>query len=412
MADFEECWAGGERYEMVQLPDSLVDTTIFVGNLCEFVNDGMLSEIFQKVTNLSSLPACIARKPNASSKRYGFVTFPTVREKEMAIIRFSGYELNGRKMKVEPIIDKPGRNRVRVPGKLVAYTLGESRVLRKVKDEVKAEKKDTHAERITRDDVERLSRGQPAKKKRYGDKNVPHKLNGKDRGAFDRAARHGYVTLEGTGYRRGRKGSALANIHRQWCDARAKPQVILCKASGGRPLDNVIVDLSPLRLGALSPDMSMVDEFLTKWKAEMVHAAEKSGMILKSEYVEDNSQTLDIFTEDGDGVQTELVITIDPDSWASQPLWNLPAISMGVFEGERTQAKAMAKELSLLWKVTEADEDNDNQDELMAIPLETKQKKKWNDRKQGKAKRADRYKERGLRKHRGGRRRNEEHMLW
>ena len=34
-ADYGEILAGGERYEMVELPDSMVDTTIFVGNLCE-----------------------------------------------------------------------------------------------------------------------------------------------------------------------------------------------------------------------------------------------------------------------------------------------------------------------------------------------------------------------------------------
>ena len=34
-ADYGELLAGGQRYEMVELPDSMVDTTIFVGNLCE-----------------------------------------------------------------------------------------------------------------------------------------------------------------------------------------------------------------------------------------------------------------------------------------------------------------------------------------------------------------------------------------
>lgn len=34
-ADYGEILAGGQRYEMVELPDSMVDTTIFVGNLCE-----------------------------------------------------------------------------------------------------------------------------------------------------------------------------------------------------------------------------------------------------------------------------------------------------------------------------------------------------------------------------------------
>ena len=78
-----ETFVGGERYEMVALPDRMVSTTVIVHNLCEFVNDGMLSDLFQRVSTLKSVPACVARKPNASSKGYGFVTFPTVQEKEV-----------------------------------------------------------------------------------------------------------------------------------------------------------------------------------------------------------------------------------------------------------------------------------------------------------------------------------------
>lgn len=84
-ADMMEVFVGGMRYEMVELPDSLVDTTIFVGNLCEFVSDEDLSALFQQVSALNFLPACVARKPNSSSLCYGFVTFPTVQEKEVCI---------------------------------------------------------------------------------------------------------------------------------------------------------------------------------------------------------------------------------------------------------------------------------------------------------------------------------------
>lgn len=334
-----------ERYEMVRLPDSLVPTTIFVGNLCEFVTDDMLSTLFQEVSSLLSVPACVARKANANSLKYGFVTFVTAEEKEAAILRFNGYELNGRPMKVEEIIDKPGCNRVRVPEKLVAYTVGAAK---KTRDG----KKNT-LRRVSRDDVERLSRGQPAKKRGYGSRGVPHRLNENERGAFERAARNGFVTLDGTGYRRGRKGSPLANIHRQWCDARAKPQIVLCKASGGRPLDNVIVDFSPLRIGALSPDRKTVDGFLTSWKADVLMAACEAGMTLKTEYEEDNSEQLDVDSEE-ETVETRFVITVDSavtDAWATEPIWRLPSVSIGVFEGERSKAKAMAKRLAELWEV-------------------------------------------------------------
>jgi len=110
---------------MVELPDSMLDTTIFVGNLCEFVTDDMLSSLFQQVSTLNFVPACVARKPNMSSLKYGFVTFPTVSEKEAAIIKFTGYVLNNKVMKVEEIQDFDKVKRVRVPEKLVVYAVGE-----------------------------------------------------------------------------------------------------------------------------------------------------------------------------------------------------------------------------------------------------------------------------------------------
>lgn len=83
-ADPIEQIVGGERYEMVPLPDSMLSTTIFVGNLCEFVTDDILSLLFSSVSKMISVPACVARKPNMSSLQYGFVTFPTVQEKEVS----------------------------------------------------------------------------------------------------------------------------------------------------------------------------------------------------------------------------------------------------------------------------------------------------------------------------------------
>ena len=82
-ADLMEMMAGGERYEMVPLPDSMVDTTLFVGNLNEFAKDEDLSDFFKTVSTLQSVPACVARKANMASMEYGFVSFPNVEEKEV-----------------------------------------------------------------------------------------------------------------------------------------------------------------------------------------------------------------------------------------------------------------------------------------------------------------------------------------
>ena len=82
--DLYEMMMGGERYEMVPLPDRMCDTTIFVGNLCEFVHDDDLSQLFQTVSTLQSVPACVVRKANMQSLRYGFVSFLSVEEKEVS----------------------------------------------------------------------------------------------------------------------------------------------------------------------------------------------------------------------------------------------------------------------------------------------------------------------------------------
>lgn len=328
----------GKKYSMVELPDSLMETTIFVGNLNDFVTDEILSDLFKQASSLNSVPSVVARKPNYNSLNYGFVTFPTVAEKEAAIIRFHGYTLQGKQIKVEPI--KEDGPRVRVPEGLVTYTVGESKKTRGGQTNT--------LRRISKDDVVRLSRGQPAKKKGYGSRGVCHRLNDEETQAFERAGRSGYVTLQGTGYRRGRKGSPLGNIHRQWCDARAKPQIILCKASGGRPLDNVIIDLSPLRIHANSDDNAVVDSFLSEWKTQILDAAKISGMTLKTEYEEDNTKT--IIENDETDIDDSFSLNADCAAWSSYPIWRLQSISMGIFEGERADAKTMAKKLAVLWE--------------------------------------------------------------
>ena len=84
-ADVMERWMGGARYEVTPLPDSMMDTTLFVGNLDEFVCDEDLSQLFQAASHLNSVPACVVRKPDMTSLRYGLVTFPSKEEKEVRL---------------------------------------------------------------------------------------------------------------------------------------------------------------------------------------------------------------------------------------------------------------------------------------------------------------------------------------
>lgn len=366
-ADPTELLVGGERYSMVPLPDSMVDTTVFVGNLGEFVNDDHLSSLFASVSSLQSLPACVVRKPDMTSLEYGFVSFPTVQEKESAIIRLDGFQYKGRPLRVEPIRDHPTFGRVRVPERLVDYVSG---IAKKTKSG-----KLNGLRRISCDDVDRLSRGQPSKKRGYGSRNVPHRLNEVERAELNRASAKGFLVLAGTGNRRTRKGSPLANIHRQWCDARGKPQIIVFKAvaGGGKEcgavVDQVVVDLSPLRLHGLFDSDEQVADFLVKWKAEILSAAAESGMEMRDECL-DNDDDDDVNECDHDD-DCGLLQRVDESSyvvnymgkdvqeaWASNPIWKLPVVSIGVFEGQRSQAKSMARQLALLWEIPEESKDN------------------------------------------------------
>jgi hypothetical protein len=268
------------------------------------------------------------------------------RLKQTAIIQYNGYEWNGKSLKVERIMDIPGRNRVLVPERMVSYVIGAVKKTRSGKPST--------LRRISRDDVERLSRGQPSKKKGYGSRNVPHRLNDDERREMDRAAKKGYLELAGSGNRRTRKGSPLANIHRQWCDARDKPQILLFKAVSGRPEDELVIDLSPLRLNGLYDDAKQAEEFFVKLKTEILSAAASAGMELRSDDNADDEESAEPVQDDEN--LSEYVLTlgeISQEAWASQPIWKLPMVSIGSFEGERAKAKAMARELAILWEVPE-----------------------------------------------------------
>ena len=63
-----------------------------------------------------------------------------------------------------------------------------------------------------------------------------------------------FLTLKGSGYRAERKGSPLANIYRQFCDASRIPCILVEQGVGNNPEDTVLVDFSPLR----QPELSQV----------------------------------------------------------------------------------------------------------------------------------------------------------
>jgi uncharacterized protein YecT (DUF1311 family) len=228
-------------------------------------------------------------------------------------------------------------------------------------------------QRISKDDVERLSRGQPSKRRGYGSRNVPHRLNDVERQEFDRAIKKGYLTLLGNGNRRTRKGSPLKNIHRQWCDARDKPQILLYKAvSGNAVVDEVIIDLSPLRLNGLFDTPKLVEDFILRWKSQILTAAFESGMELSNSSLQSSSNfkeddECETYSsqddDDADCVEEVQILTtytitlqaMDHQAWATNPIWQLPVVSLGTFQGERSKAKTMASTLAKLWDIPEID---------------------------------------------------------
>lgn len=347
-------------------------------------------------------------------------------------MRFHGYNLMGRNIKVEEIRDHPKKGRVRVPENLVSYVIGEvkktrdgkandMRRIRRLEQNNKGDHKNSNSKNTT-------PRNSSAKKKNGNKKKSAklsrNKLTDLEEQEMQRALKRGYLTLEGTGYRRGRKTSALACAHREWCDEHRQPQIVLCKASGGRPLDCIVVDLSPLRM---HPDLvNMPDhDFLLYRKTQILTAAANADMALRSDYLEDNCESLwnpayegiededdddddgyddyagydencidsagdeyegdsleelcsildeateciVLMSDDGEHIECDHLVTDDDDETRGKakrkaakklqrltmaPISELPSQSLGVFEGERTNAKAMAKELALLWGIPDS----------------------------------------------------------
>lgn len=96
------------------------------------------------------------------------------------------------------------------------------------------------------DDIERISYGKAAKRRGTGSRGVPHRLNEAERKEWDLAKKRRFLTLRGSGWRRERGDSPLANIYRNFCDAVGIPAISVERGLAGDS-DTVIVDFSPLR---------------------------------------------------------------------------------------------------------------------------------------------------------------------
>lgn len=190
-------------------------------------------------------------------------------------------------------------------------------------------------------DVEKISWGMPAKKKRTGSRGVPHRLNEEERRAFDQARRQGFLQVTGSSWRSQRSDAPLLNSYRSLMDARGRPVIVLHKlspnSSGGVDNgDRLVVDLSPLRFP---------DEF------EGVEL-ELKKIVLAEFDVE--SQILE-FEEEGNVDETDEIEILDAnakddgdDDWETRPIYQLSPHSFS-WEVSRQEGKQVGKFLGNLF---------------------------------------------------------------
>lgn len=140
----------------------------------------------------------------------------------------------------------------------------------------------TKVQRPSRDDVERISWGKPSKRKGVGSRGVPHRLNNDERLLYDMAKRKGWLEIEGSGWRSERREAPIVNTWRNWCDALARPSIVLHKPR------TLCVDLSPLRHPAVFDELAdllepherrLPDDNEEDWNNEPIYRLEPRFLI-------------------------------------------------------------------------------------------------------------------------------------
>ena len=74
--------------------------------------------------------------------------------------------------------------------------------------------------RPNKNDVERLSRGQPTRAK-IGSRSVGHRLTQRERILFEAAQRNGFLKVPVTGIR-----PNVLNVYKLWCEAECRPFIV------------------------------------------------------------------------------------------------------------------------------------------------------------------------------------------
>lgn len=220
--------------------------------------------------------------------------------------------------------------------------------------------------RPTLDDVHRLSEGRAAKSRGFGSRQIPHRLNAEERAAYNIAQQKGFLTLKGSGYRRERKGSPLANIFRQLNDAMNRPCIIVMQQYGGNGGDIVLVDFSPLRLLDISRHEETAKGVAEGFSAALLEHGELMSPFtvivpeeildekvpLVCQAVEDSKEDRSMLTDfegeiqsrDCKGIANQKDIDSAVEHIMYAPIWQQPPRLLG-YSCDRPTSKALSKAL-------------------------------------------------------------------
>lgn len=176
------------------------------------------------------------------------------------------------------------------------------------------------------DDVERISKGQAAKRRGTGSRAVPHRLNEMERKEWDLAKKRRYLSLRGSGWRKERGDSPLANIYRQLCDATNIPCISVQKGIGNDVEDCVIIDVSPLRTKDIGWVKNAVSEILESNPYESFQKMSDFSDVEQLGFEEEEFSLEEYFIK--------------------QPIWRIPVHGITVHFGDRVDSRDFAKTLA------------------------------------------------------------------
>ena len=156
-----------------------------------------------------------------------------------------------------------------------------------------------------------------------GSRAVPHRLNSQERKEWDLAKRRRYLLLRGTGWRKERGDSPLANIYRNYCDAIDIPCISVRRGvqEGSLLYDETIIDFSPLRTEITSTFVESCLFEINKFTSSIIS-------------IEDNSDITKFGWQD------------PVDILEKEVIWRIPFYGISIKFNDRKQSKLLAETIA------------------------------------------------------------------